>query len=482
MKIIKNIIFLLNLPIIMGNNPFDPIDKIYINSDLVKNIEKTQDLIKNYTDKNLNYFNVDSNDLLIAKENMEVLKTIPSAFWIDKESKIEKVKVSLNEIVNSNGKYDTIVLIVYDLPNRDCAALASNGELCCNLNEECLNTCTQNCQLLSESCEIGLSHYRENYIDELYNVLNDDLYQNIKKILIIEPDSLPNIPTNRGFYGCSDVTTDSYLTGIQYTINKLSKISNHYIYLDIGHEGWLGWCNNLYSNEYNFINFVLKTLEDQIQYIRGFASNVANYQNLGKACKYPFQKVSEITDYCSYYNQYLVGYCKNAPTLECCYDPCGNLDLYNPANNELNYVQLFRHSIEYSIYHNLIPKFNTPDGLPTFIIDTSRNGPKNSFITIDDKSECSSWCNVKGGKIGLHPTINTALPYIDAYFWLKTPGESDGCIDSIAQGKCIPGNYKCSRYDANCGTHKDNIGYLDTEPCPPEAGDWFDYQFIHLNL
>jgi cellulose 1,4-beta-cellobiosidase len=466
---------------LVNGNPFEPIHDIYINPDLVQNVEKTQQLIDQHLKMNKPYFDINVSQLKEARHNMEIIKDTPSAFWIDKRSKIPKVEEMLEDILSSNT-YKSIVLIVYDLPNRDCAALASNGEICCNQSEECQDTCTQSCQFKSTSCDIGIEEYKSEYIDELFHLLNQDKYKSIQKILIIEPDSLPNIPTNRGYYGCIDITTDHYLLGIQYTLRKLSSIENVHFYLDIGHEGWLGWCNNLFENDYNFIQFVLKTLENEIPYIRGFATNVANYQNMGTPCDYPFQKVSSIEDFCSYYNQYLVGYCKTNSNQKCCYDPCGMLEMYNPANNELNYVQLFRHAIEYAIDKNIIPKFKTDSGLPHFIIDTSRNGPKNAYIETNGKSECSTWCNIKGGRIGILPTIQTEFPYIDAYFWLKTPGESDGCINFTNQGKCHSLQTSCQRYDANCGTHIDNIGYLSTEPCPPEAGAWFDYQFIRLNL
>jgi cellulose 1,4-beta-cellobiosidase len=33
-----------------------------------------------------------------------------------------------------SGRKQTVLFIVYDLPNRDCAASASNGEICCDGN------------------------------------------------------------------------------------------------------------------------------------------------------------------------------------------------------------------------------------------------------------------------------------------------------------------------------------------------------------
>jgi endoglucanase len=53
-----------------------------------------------------------------------------------------------------------------------------------------------------------------------------------------------------------------------------------------------------------------------------------------------------------------------------------------------------------------------------FVIDTSRNGVGS---TPDNQ-----WCNPPGRKIGKPPTTTTNEPLIDAFLWLKRPGESDG--------------------------------------------------------
>jgi endoglucanase len=53
------------------------------------------------------------------------------------------------------------------------------------------------------------------------------------------------------------------------------------------------------------------------------------------------------------------------------------------------------------------------------VIDTSRNGvgPDNT------------WCDPSGRTLGLDPTANTGYSYVDAFLWVKPPGESDGCAD-----------------------------------------------------
>lgn len=61
-------------------------------------------------------------------------------------------------------------------------------------------------------------------------------------------------------------------------------------------------------------------------------------------------------------------------------------------------------------------------GNKPFVIDTSRNG--NGPWTEGDKDE--QWCNPPGRALGEAPTTKTADPLVDAYLWVKRPGESDG--------------------------------------------------------
>ena len=104
-----------------------------------------------------------------------------------------------------------------------------------------------------------------------------------------------------------------------------------------------------------------------------------------------------------------------------------------------------------------IPGFN-----PKMIVDTGRNGVANM------RKDCANWCNARGAGIGMAPTTETGSDDIDAYLWLKTPGESDGCTEMLPDGSA------CKRYDSFCGS-EDSIGSRSGEPRIPEAGKWCDY-------
>jgi endoglucanase len=65
-----------------------------------------------------------------------------------------------------------------------------------------------------------------------------------------------------------------------------------------------------------------------------------------------------------------------------------------------------------------------------FVVDSSRNG-KGPLR--------GAWCNPPGRALGTPPTTDTGEPSLDAYLWIKRPGESDGpCEGGPAAGQWWP--------------------------------------------
>ncbi|WP_312877842.1 glycoside hydrolase family 6 protein [Lentzea indica] len=64
------------------------------------------------------------------------------------------------------------------------------------------------------------------------------------------------------------------------------------------------------------------------------------------------------------------------------------------------------------------------DGRLKAVVDTSRNG---------NGPAGSEWCDPPGRAIGTPSTSNTGDSKIDAFLWVKLPGESDGCIAPAGQ-------------------------------------------------
>jgi cellulose 1,4-beta-cellobiosidase len=343
-------------------------------------------------------------------------------------------------VAQSNGSSPVVItLVVYDLPNRDCAAKASNGEL-----------------VISQD---GLSKYKTLYIDPIAAAVNNPKYRSLRIVTILEPDSLPNLVTNAGVAKCAESkSTGAYVEGIKYAIDKLHAASNVYIYLDIAHSGWLGWDSN-FGPVVQLYTDVVRGTTDGLRSVDGFATNTANYTPVEEA----FLPDSSLN----------VG---GQPT------KAATFYEHNPYFDEADYA-----SGLYTAFVNA----GFPAGIG-MLIDTSRNGwggPQrpagassssdlNTFVNasrLDRRLHRGNWCNQASG-IGVRPTANPR-PNVDAYVWVKPPGESDGTSNSSqttpdAEGKsfdpmCDP-NAK-SAYNSNYAT-----GAL---PNAPAAGHWFDGAF-----
>ena len=96
-------------------------------------------------------------------------------------------------------------MVIYNLPGRDCAALASNGELGPN----------------------DLPRYQNEYINPIRDILRRPEYANLRIVAIIEIDSLPNLVTNRtnrptGTAQCDTMFANGgYVNGVGYALAQL---------------------------------------------------------------------------------------------------------------------------------------------------------------------------------------------------------------------------------------------------------------------
>ncbi|MYR96593.1 MULTISPECIES: glycoside hydrolase family 6 protein [unclassified Streptomyces] len=91
-------------------------------------------------------------------------------------------------------------------------------------------------------------------------------------------------------------------------------------------------------------------------------------------------------------------------------------------------VANFRPTAEERAYaRQVLAALGGPPGLGA-VIDTSRNG--------NGAPPAGQWCDPEGRALGQPPTTRTGEDRIDAYLWVKLPGESDGC--SAAPGAFSP--------------------------------------------
>jgi len=361
--------------------------------------------------------------------NLKIMANTSTAFWVDSKAKVPALKAMLRTAA-AQSPQQLVVIVVYDVPNRDCDSNNSVGDICCYYNPD--GTCDRR---RPGDCASGLADYQHNFIDPIAEALHEQEGQ-LSIVAIIEPDSLPNLATNLGHAECANNATGmAYTRGIPYAVRQIAKQAPSVsIYIDAAHGGWLGWEDNA-----NAFATLVQTLQIETL-VRGMATNVANYQPLGTPCP-PDAFDSKMHTYCAQH-----------AGEACCDDPCGLIAQYSAGNNEYNYVQALSRALK-----RALPKFE-----PHFLIDTSRNGVPTA------RADCSRWCNPEGEGAGHRPTADTALTdRVDGLFWVKPPGESDGCEPAPATCAQPPTPVACLHPDAACAD--------GGKPCAPEAGGWYDY-------
>jgi cellulose 1,4-beta-cellobiosidase len=309
----------------------------------------------------------------------------PTAVWLESTEIARQTSRWLDDAARrqSDGGQPVVpVFVIYNLPNRDCAADGSRGELSVEAG--------------------GEARYQKEFIDVIAAQFGARPNQRI--VAILEPDSLANLATNLDKPRCA-ASADVYHRGVAYAIAKLS-LPNVFLYVDAAHGGWLGWG----QNRPKIAAIFRSVLADAggAERIRGFALNISNYN--------PAR------------------------------DPNGTRR--NPANepppDEVSYASDLAAALAKVGIKN-----------KAFVIDTARNGRAGL------RTDPGNWCNIKGAGLGERPRASPA-PFIDAYLWLKTPGESDGTSDPNAP-----------RYDVNCSSD-------DALPGAPQAGELFKPYLLDL--
>jgi cellulose 1,4-beta-cellobiosidase len=336
-------------------------------------------------------------------------------------------------------------VVIYNLPGRDCAALASNGEL--------------------GPTDIG--RYRTEYIDPIAEILARPAYANLRIVTVIEIDSLPNLVTNVSPRPTATPQCDvmkangNYVNGVGYALAELGDVPNVYNYIDAGHHGWIGWDDNFNASAQlmcQAANASGATPAD----VHGFIANTANYSALQEL----FFNANTV-----------VG---GRPLREV----AGGWVDWNRYVDEQGFAQAFRTQADSQCFASNIG----------MLIDTSRNGwggsarPTSASTStdpitfmnqsrIDRRIHLGNWCNQSGAGLGERPRANPA-PGIDAFVWIKPPGESDGSSTQID-------NDEGKGFDRMCdptytGNPRNNNNMSGALPNAPLSGHWFSAQFQEL--
>ncbi|WP_240529319.1 glycoside hydrolase family 6 protein [Streptomyces antioxidans] len=398
------------------------------------------------------YVNPDWSAKAAAEPGGNKISGQPTGIWLDRIAAIDGtggatgLRAHLDEALRQSSGSPTVVqLVVYDLPGRDCAALASNGEL----------------------GPTEIDTYKTRFIDPIAAILSEPKYADspLRIVTTIEIDSLPNLVTNTGGSPTATPQCDTmkangnYVKGVGYALNKLGAIGNVYNYVDAGHHGWIGWDDN-----FNPTAQVLKqaaTAEGStVDKVAGIIVNTANYSALKE-------------------ENFTVDDTVNGTTVR----QSKWVD-WNRYVDELSFAQAFRQEL-------------VNVGFPSDIgalIDTSRNGwggsarPSGPGATsdvdtyindgrYDRRIHIGNWCNQSGAGLGERPKAAPAAG-IDAYVWMKPPGESDGASSELPNDEGKGFDRMCDpTYTGNPRNGNNPSGAL---PNAPLSGHWFSAQFQEL--
>ncbi|WST34872.1 glycoside hydrolase family 6 protein [Streptomyces sp. NBC_01166] len=374
----------------------------------------------------------------------------PTGVWLDRIAAIEGanggmgLRDHLDEALTQKGSGELVVqLVIYNLPGRDCSALASNGEL----------------------GPTEIDRYKTEYIDPIAAILADEKYAGLRIVTTVEIDSLPNLVTNAGSRPTATPACDvmkangNYQKGVGYALNKLGDAPNVYNYIDAGHHGWLGWDDN-FGPSADIFKVAATTEGATVDDVHGFITNTANY---GATTEDHFSIDDSVNGTSVRQSKWVD---------------------WNRYTDEQSFAQAFRNEL-------VSVGFNSDIGM---LIDTSRNGwgganrptgpgastSVDTYVNggrYDRRIHLGNWCNQSGAGLGERPQAAPAAG-IDAYVWMKPPGESDGSSKEIPNNEGKGFDRMCDpTYTGNVRNGNNMSGAL---PDAPVSGKWFSAQFQEL--
>lgn len=304
------------------------------------------------------------------------------------------------------------VLVAYNIPFRDCAQFSAGGA---TTTEEYLA-----------------------WVDGFAAGIGDG-----EAIVILEPDGLGIIP----FYTPIGSTTMEWCQPpeadpataasdrffqLNEAVDRILQQPNVSVYLDGTHSAWLGVGDASH-----------RLVQAGVERAAGFFVNVSNYRFTEQVATY----ADWISKCIAFANNPEEGGWRLGH-----YEFCASQ--YFPADPN-----------DFSTWHLTDEWYDANLGsavpITHFVIDTSRNGQGHWTPPAGVYPDPQDWCNPPGRGVGLRPSADTAEPLLDAYLWVKVPGESDG---------------ECTRGLGPAGETVDpEWGLID-----PGAGDWFPEQALEL--
>jgi endoglucanase len=353
----------------------------------------------------------------------------PQAVWFTKGTPKTVMQDVRNTVALAAAKKTVPVLVAYNIPSRDCAQYSAGGAT-------------------------TVAEYKA-WIDGFAAGIGTK-----KAVVILEPDGLGIIPWFTTIDGVQEwcqpaeanpatAASERFLM-LNYAVDVLKALPNVSVYLDGTHSSWL-----------NIGDISDRLLQAGVQRADGFYLNVSNYQYTPNSVAYG-NWISKCITYVTVVNPGDYGNCGNQYWNG---GPATNwngatMDRYQQWRSEPysgNPADLAWNTVGIDSRYDMILGGVQPT--THFVIDTSRNGQGPWLPPANHPAgDPQDWCNPPGRGLGIQPTANTGLPLLDAYLWVKIPGESDG---------------QCYRWTS--GPLDPVRGIAD-----PAAGQWFPDMALEL--
>jgi endoglucanase len=289
----------------------------------------------------------------------------PQAVWFTGGTPKRVQQDVKSTVQRAAGKGTVPVLVAYNVPGRDCAQYSAGGAA----------------------------------TGDAYKAWIDDFAAGLgtqKVVVILEPDGLALLPTD-----CGQPDTYNRVGLINYAAHALLRDPNAAIYLDAGHSGW-----------HSVGDMATRLVAGGVQDVQGFFLNVSNY----RATNYEVKFGTWISECIAFANDPEEGGWRLGH-----YDWCAS-QYYSPFGPvDPNDISTWHYTDQWYAA-------NMGHAVPTvhFVVDTSRNGQGPWTAPAHPAGDAQEWCNPPDRGLGYRPTANTGQPLVDAYLWVKIPGESDG--------------------------------------------------------
>ena len=347
-----------------------------------------------------------------------MIKT-PQSVWFEAGTPHKIQQAVKNTVKRAAGKGTVPVLVAYNIPFRDCAQFSAGGAT-------------------------TVEEYTA-WIDGFATGIGDEA-----AVVILEPDGLGIIPWYTNIDGyldwCQPAEADPDTAAaerffmLNYAVDALKAQPNTHVYLDSTHSAWL-----------NVGDASQRLARAGVDRADGFYLNVSNYQFTANSIKYGTWVSSclAMSNFAGCPNQYWNG----GPATGWAGTAMDNYQEWRNEPYSGDPVDLAWNTV------GIDSRYADSNPTTRFVIDTSRNGvgPWAPPAYPDPQD----WCNPPDRGLGLQPTADTGIPLVDAYLWVKIPGESDG---------------ECTRGLGPAGETVDpEWGLID-----PPAGEWFPEMVLDL--